>query len=281
MMPLTLPGACSAQLVDDVVAEREDGRNAAFFAGLAVEWRQRVEFYLEHGGSPEHVPTWPAIADVKAHRNSFLNLYSHPKEGSAHGVVLDALRAHELDICPACGEKGVPNTLDHYLPKRTFPQFAISPANLFPMCDACQGAKWEKTGDAAAPRYFIHPYFDTFSRPQIVALTIAGPLATPTFTLAPHPELGGPEQILVGTHLRELEIHERYIRFFRNEHRRLLRSVARLRGSGQNVVAQLTEFAARSADPTPNSWEHLFYDGVLANPALLIDLVEGALPPLP
>ncbi len=281
MMTLPLPDACSLQIVDDVVAERVGGVNEAFFAALAAEWRQRVEVYLAHGGSPEHVPTWPHIADNKARRTSFHTLYGSPKDGSAQGLVLDDLRDHGLDLCPACGEKGVPNTLDHYLPKRAYPEFAITPANLFPMCDACQGAKGEKTGDAITPRYFVHPYFDTFSRPQIIRLTLGGPVETPTFVLAPHPDLQAAERVLVGTHLRELHVEERYITFFRNEHRRLLRSVARMRNSGQEVVTTLQGFAFKAADPTPNAWEHVFYDGVLSHGAFLNYLTDGELAPLP
>src|SRR3546814_3004594 len=58
------------------------------------------------------------------------------------------LHVHELNHCPACGEPGTPNTLDHYLPKGRYPHFCVTPLNLFPMCDACQQAKGEKTGDA-------------------------------------------------------------------------------------------------------------------------------------
>lgn len=281
MMTLPLPAACSLQLVDDVVAERVGGVNEQFFADLAVEWRSRVANYLAQGGAVQNIPTWPFIADNKARKASFINLYTHPKPGSAQGVVIDALREHGLDTCPACGEGAVPKTLDHYLPKGDYPQFAITPANLFPMCATCQGAKLEKTGDALTPRYFIHPYFDTFSQPQIVQLTIDGAFQTPGFALGPHPALPNIEQVLVGTHLRELDIHARYITFFRNEHSRLMRSVTRLRASGQDVIPSLEGFAFKAAYPTPNGWEHLFYDGVLSNLDMLDYLTHGVLPNLP
>ena len=149
------------------------------------------------------------------------------------------------------------------------------------MCDACQGAKLEKTGDLQAPRYFIHPYFDTFTIPQIVNLTIAPPFNTPTFTLEPHPQLTAAESMLVTTHLRELEIAKRYIRFFRNEHRRLLKNVRGLRNSGQDVGATLAVFRAGAAIPTQNSWQHIFYTGVVENLDLLDYLINDDLPALP
>ncbi len=155
-MELPLPVACSVGLIADVVTERQAGRHATFFAGIEADWRQRVQQYLQHSGSPEHVETWPA---VKVRRDTFHNLYSSAKAGTAHGDAIGPIRDHKLVLCPACGEPGRPNTLDHYLPQGTYPHFAITPANLTPMCDACQGEKKEKTGDAANPRFFIHPYF--------------------------------------------------------------------------------------------------------------------------
>lgn len=274
-MRLTLPAACGEQLVDEVVAERQAGVNAAFFNGLAAEWRSRVANYLAHGGSPEHVPTWPAIDGFKG---TFHNLYSHPADGSAQGEVLRMLRNHGLDLCPACGEGGTPNTLDHYLPKNRFAHFSITPANLFPMCDACQLAKGQKTGDQANPRYFIHPYFDTFTQPQILTLTIAPPFETPNFALTPNPNLTGIEQILVGTHLRELNVYERYITFFRNEYRRLLRQVGNMRTNGQNIIGTLETFAIGYEDPTPNRWEHVFIRGVLTNDEITTYLITAQLP---
>lgn len=274
VMTLDRPPVCSVTLLANVVAERQAGVNAALFTGWAAEWRQRVETYLQNGGSPDQVPTWPQIAP---HAGTFQRLYTHARPGSAQRAVLDQLRDHGLDLCPACGEAGVPQTLDHYLPKGKYPEFSIEPANLFPMCDACQSAKKEKTGTVAG-RYFIHPYFDTFSRPQIVNLSITPPYESPGFLLAPHPELTDVEVVLVGTHLRELDIHERYVVFFRNEHRRLLRNVSRMRANGQDVIQSLGGFMAGFADPTPNSWQYVFYDGVLGNPDLRRYLTAEQLP---
>lgn len=139
-MRLTRPTATAfaLQLVDDVVAERQSGKNAAYFAGIAGEWRDRVNAYIDAGGSPAILPTWPV---ANARTKSFLNLYLAPKKGAAQQAVLDALRDHNLTACPACGEAGRPNTLDHYLPKGEYPHFCITPHNLFPMCDACQKEK--------------------------------------------------------------------------------------------------------------------------------------------
>ncbi|WP_157043141.1 hypothetical protein [Rhodopseudomonas palustris] len=171
-MPLPVPAACSLQLVDDLVAERQSGKNKLFFNGIAAEWRRRVQTYLDERGSPATVPTWPLIGPDK---KKFLNLYASPADGTAQKNVLAALRDHTLTICPACGEAGRPNTLDHYLPKDVYPHFCVTPHNLFPMCDACQIEKGSKTGDVADPRFFLHPYYDIFIGQQVLGLSIHAP----------------------------------------------------------------------------------------------------------
>lgn len=274
VMCLPLPGDCSLDLVDQVVDERQNGRHAARFRGWKAGWRARVQEYLDHGGSPEHIYPWAAVADYAA---TFHNLYNSSKPDTAHGDMLRRLRDHELRLCPACGELGRPNTLDHYLPKAAYPHFSLTPANLFPMCDACQGEKLVKTGSPAEPRFFLHPYFDAFAAGQILKLTIIPPFNAPTFVLEPQ-GVTEAQAAVITAHLRELDISGRYVKFFKDEHRRLLRNVSRMRDKEQDVLATLESWAFDAADPTPNSWQHLFYDGVLNNPDFLEYLTEGDLP---
>lgn len=275
VIQLPLPTACALQLVDDVVAERQGGKNAAFFTGIAGEWRARVEAYVNAGGSPGIVPTWPAIDGRK---KSFLSLYLSPKEGAAQRLILDVLRDHDLTACPGCGEAGRPNTLDHYLPKDEYPHFCITPHNLFPMCDACQKEKGTKTGDHADARFFLHPYFDVFIAEQVLELTIQAPFATPLFDLHPAPGLTLEQERLVSLHIRELAIVPRYARFFREQFRRLLRLVSKMRASGQDVRASLELFKSNAEIPTLNGWEHIFYEAVLNNPDFLEFLENEDLP---
>lgn len=275
VMLLPAPTICSLQLVDEVVAERQDGKNAGFFTGIAEEWRNRVRAYVDAAGSPEFVETWPDVAHKK---NSFLNLYLSPADGSVQGDMLATLRNHNLSVCPSCGEPGAPNTLDHYLPKNKYPHFCVTPHNLFPMCDVCQTEKKEKTGDAADPRFFLHPYFDVFVANQVLELSIHPPFDKPDFDLAPVAGLTDSQKALVSRHVHELGIPTRYSRFFRNEYLRLLRLAQQIRAAKLDVEANLTIFRNHAAVPTRNGWEHVFYAAVLSAPALVEYLSSEELP---
>ncbi|MBT54175.1 MAG: hypothetical protein CMF72_12365 [Mameliella sp.] len=275
VMKLDAPAYCSLQMVDDVVAERQGGKNAGFFSGIKQDWRDRVQAYIDAAGSPEIVKTW---TDVDKKKNTFLNLYLSPQDGSVQGKMLSSLRDHELSICPACGEAGTPYTLDHYLPKDKYPHFAVTPLNLFPMCDACQRKKLAKTGDADDPRFFLHPYFDVFIANQVLKLSIDPPFDAPTFGLDVADGLSVQQMALVRRHVKELGIVERYARFFRGQHMRLLKLVQKSRATGQNVETNLTLFRGMVSIPTQNAWEHVFYDAVLSNLEMINYLEHGDIP---
>ncbi|GAB2730598.1 hypothetical protein GCM10027195_42890 [Comamonas sediminis] len=276
-MRLPTPTVDSVQLVSDLVAERAGGRNSAYFAALEGEWRQRVQQYLNSSGAPPSVTLWPAIEPRKT---SFLTLYLSPTKTSVQGQMLQDMRQHELPICPACGELGRPNTLDHYLPKDVYPHFCVTPVNLFPMCDACQLAKGTKVGDARFPRFFIHPYFDVFVAERVVYLKIEAPFEAPAFSLEIADHLEQADAGLVRKHIRELAIHLRYATYFRNQYRRLLRLTSAMRNSGQDIRQTLETFRVGAAEPSLNAWEHVFYASVLENDDLIDYLCTAQLPSL-
>lgn len=276
VMPLPMPQHCSAQLVSDVVDERRNGKNAAYFEGIRQEWVNRVQVYLQHHGSPEHVPRWDAIPPER--KTSFLNLYLSPNEDSAQGKMLAELKDHELTLCPACGELGKPNTLDHYLPKGLYPHFCVTPVNLFPMCDACQKEKLEKTGTTAEPRFFLHPYFDVFIAEQVLTVSIEPPFASPTFRMQISAHLNAAQRAVVASHVRELAIEQRFAHYFKGESLRTLKFAYLLRQTGAPVEVTLRAFEGRCRTPALNSWEHIYWAAVIGNPAMLDYLANGVLP---
>jgi len=62
--------------------------------------------------------------------------------------------------CPLCCQRTV-GTLDHYLPKSTFPLYSVLPINLIPACIDCNKIKSSKVPTKASEQT-IHPYFDNF-----------------------------------------------------------------------------------------------------------------------
>lgn len=275
-MRLIPPNVNEMELIDKVVAERQAGKHAKYFNEIKDDWKLHVQSYIESKGNPEYVNPW---FKTKGYKDTLINLYSKPQEGSVQKPILQTLRSRVLQLCPACGEDGTPNTLDHYLPKNIYPEFVITPLNLSPMCDICQGEKGDKILNDDDQRMFLHPYFDEFIEQQVVMLKISKPFEAPTtISVIAHPDLEAGEVSLVSRHLHELGITKRYHHYFRNQYIRLLRLVSDIRMRGLNVRQSLELFCANECNKSVNSWSHIFYNAVLANEELMIYLETETLP---
>lgn len=87
-----------------------------------------------------------------------------------------------------------------------------------------------------------------------------------------------PRKHLIQRHFQQLELPIRFVKFFKKDYLRLLKLVKRARSRGQNIDAQLTGLLEHAADRSLNSWEHVLYEGVMADPGLMNHLEHGALP---
>lgn len=274
-MKLPKPDYVDADLVDNIVAERQNGINKHYFSGIAADWKARVAAYVDEAGNPETVPSWTAIA---VHKVKFLTLYDSPGENSVQRPILAQLRERTMQLCPGCGEDGTPNTLDHYLPKTDYPHFAVMPANLAPLCDICQLKKGTTTLDQNGQRMFLHPYFDDFVTGHVVILAIEPPFDAPRFSLAPDPALDGGDADLLSRHLAGLEIESRYGHYFREQYLRLLKLTKELREKDLSIPQMIAVFQSDAARKAPNSWLHIFYAAVTTDAALMNFLENEALP---
>ncbi|MDY6922621.1 MAG: hypothetical protein SWI22_01520 [Pseudomonadota bacterium] len=262
-------------MVDTLVADRQAGRHAAFFTGIQADWKARVQEYLDSEGDPAVNVPW---AEIEHRSDTFRNLYKSPRPGNGQTDILDTLRKHGLTACPACGDGGVPGTLDHYLPQESHPHFAVLPQNLAPMCGTCQLKKLAKTHNEGEAKFFLHPYFDVVADQQVVKLTIVPPFKAPSHALSVIEAAAGPMAGVVTSHLRELGIHARFAEYFTTEYRRLLRSCSDMRHYDDDVSNTLASFRRNAAHRGLNCWDHVFYEGVASNPDLMIYLTSADLP---
>lgn len=266
------------KLIQKVVDQRQRGPNGGFFERIRTSWKQRIRDYIQAYGNPEVVAPWAQAINFKTR---FLTLYNSPQANSVQKPVLEKLRERTLQMCPACGEDGTPNTLDHYLPKNEYPDYAITAVNLFPMCDTCQGKKLEQVLSEDGERLFLHPYFDEFLDQQVLTLNIDGPYSAPlSIELKPSEGLSPELQSLVARHIKGLGINKRYYHFFREQYTHLLGSAADIREAELDMQQQLTLFRNKARRKSVNSWGHIFYDSVLANEQLILHLETAELPAL-
>ncbi|WP_133407290.1 HNH endonuclease [Parashewanella tropica] len=88
-----------------------------------------------------------------------IDFYEHaPKK--LNEEIIKRRNKHELKDCPYCGMPLRPLTLDHFIPKSTWPEYSILPNNLVPQCRGCAPIKGEKYFDDANKQcLFISPIY--------------------------------------------------------------------------------------------------------------------------
>jgi hypothetical protein len=97
-------------------------------------------------------------------RERLTALYSNhfAKEGKIGREIYDKLILLANGKCPFCSAD-IAFELDHFLPKKAdeegFPEFAVLPLNLVPICHRCNKTKGESFSNLEEEQ-FIHPYFD-------------------------------------------------------------------------------------------------------------------------
>lgn len=162
--------------------------------------------------------------------------------------------------CPLCGI-GTVNTLDHYLPKTHFPVFSVTPNNLIPACEWCQGEKWEYYATTEGGQ-LLHPYFDNVDNEiWLAAEVVIGAPAGFRYFASPPVNWTQSAKERVATHLKELNLPEL---FSSNAGSRLSEIRSRLTNlhqrGGAAVVRNhlLEELASIEADHL-NSWAAAMY----------------------
>jgi hypothetical protein len=274
MIQLPKPHIDIPHYISQIVAERQNGVNASYFAGIEKQWISRCQDYDRWAGDGNQLKKWATAIDKGT---SFKTLYSSPTEDAAQEPILRGLRERTLTLCPMCGEAGTPNTLDHFLPKQDFPDFSILPLNLVPACDICQGHKLTRyTGPDG--RLFLHPYYDSFLAGRVAELVIHPEFNAPTPELRCHSAVPKEDEPVVSRHLQELQLHSRFKSSFKKEYVRVLRHTRRMRERGRDILSAFHDLLDHAADRSINSWEHILYDSVVNNTPLLTYLEKAELP---
>jgi hypothetical protein len=101
------------------------------------------------------------LSAIGADRTQLEGLYTNGmvrSRSSGRNIYDRLLAAPENGTCPLCAHRDV-STLDHYLPKSSFPLLAVVPDNLVPSCKDCNSAKGTLAPTCAEDQLF-HPYFD-------------------------------------------------------------------------------------------------------------------------
>lgn len=173
--------------------------------------------------------------------------------------------------CPYC-MLSEPNTFDHYLDKKTFPEYSVFSRNLVPCCSKCNSLKGSKFLTNNRKRMFISFYFDkmpknSFLKVQIDIENNIPYLRQLTVEFEDDTDISN----IIETHFKELQLCERYKLPIST---RLSCIWNELSSYEDYSVEDLKDIIKKKINAIErqygnNYWETCLYKGILANDELI------------
>lgn len=276
------PQENSIDVLKAVLNERQ--KYKSFYDRIKDDLITQAELFIEYNGDPSqlkplNLTNYTDTEDeAEARKQSLIGLYS-PKVEKQPYTQLENMRKHNgLVVCPSCGEPGRPRTLDHYLPKKTYPELAVLLLNLTPMCDWCQGEKLAEYVTKDGKKRYIHPYFDNVNQP-LFSIKFTQPFSTPSIDIEVKGELPRELISLVNSHLEGIDFLNRFKEYFKTKYVNILRKAKKCRQPGtvcfRDTLAIILDMENNISF---NSWDAVLYRSILEDDNLM-DYLENT--PLP
>ncbi|WP_077928671.1 HNH endonuclease [Wohlfahrtiimonas populi] len=179
---------------------------------------------------------------------------------------------HQLAFCPYCGKPTAPDTLDHFIPKKQWPEFAIFSNNLVPQCRSCAPIKGEKYYDLEEKcAYFLHPFYneflDNFRFKIKVEFDEITKQVTFNVTLLVVKQVSDEDKARVLKHVTALKVKKRIVEFCARELKKWESLLLQKNFSFRRALTQrLSEHDKKNIG---RDWKTAFYEGMISNMSLL------------
>jgi hypothetical protein len=167
--------------------------------------------------------------------------------------------------CPLCGHGRV-STLDHQLPKSSYPLLAVVPDNLVPACFDCNHRK-NSAAPVSSETQTLHPYFDDADQARwLFAQAEHGEETTVRFYADPVAAFGPTMQARIRYHCEQFQLATLYGVLAAQELAGIRSQICKLReAAGPEAVADELHGRAESwAAYSLNCWQSAMYEALAA-----------------
>jgi len=187
-----------------------------------AEWLKRpaVEAYFQqhYDAFDETVAAFNAAPPPSAKRrldSLMQEFYLHPN-ADLQRELHDRRHDHGLTECPYCGNSLIPDTLDHFLPKEDWPEYAIFPNNLVPQCRSCapiKGRRYYCSTNLSA--MFLHPMYSAALSSVQFKINVSLQAGRPNFEIkfSAAKATAPADLVRIEQHLKELKVMRRMLEF--------------------------------------------------------------------
>jgi hypothetical protein len=178
--------------------------------------------------------------------------------------------------CPVCGRDGI-GTLDHYLPKADYSEYAFFSLNLVPACDRCNNARNSLARGANHGERPLHPYFDAFAERRLMTVRAEPDWRAPRLTPIPF-EVEGDELVVVQWHINNVVRPAGIDAYIANLWGALVNQPRTFLGTSATREAVALRLAEQidievAVGKSLNAWRSCFYHGLISDDATLDYLV--------
>lgn len=271
-------------IVDDIMELKSLAKNKRLssYPNLLNQCSQfcsKYEEYIKNAGNPWGIDPLPINKQFKKELHLH---YNSPPTGRLN-FIDDFRRNLSPTLCPMCGGFGN-GTLDHYLPKDSYPEYSFFSKNLVPAC-SCNSLRGTTVKGVASPSRAIHPYFDDFLSDRLYQAVFKGQFDASMISIeiidAAHPQ-----KDILKFHLDEVISNEGTQGWFEKywsdlslRPHDILNLV--LPEGQQNLTGATLKTAVEryrnSKDKeynTPNNWYSIFYTGLMTDNERLDQLAK-------
>lgn len=135
------------------------GKDELLTAGTNYANRANLGTLYEIAAAPENRDNEPFVDELTP--NELITVYEQYLVGAQKPGrrLYDEIKSLAKDKCPFCGINSIGN-VDHFLPKKHFPQFSVYPQNLVPACRDCNMGAKRQSYATSVDEQVIHPFSD-------------------------------------------------------------------------------------------------------------------------
>lgn len=185
-----------------------DNNNRAVMIKMEPYISDRYDYYDQHLDCLSLI-----VISNKLKQNQkelLLNTFKSSEFDGIRKQIINNLPNAIKGICPFC-MIGEPATLEHYLPKDSFPEYTLYSKNLIPCCHVCNSYKGTNYLNVSGARRFINYYIDDVENKAFLKSTICIVDGIPTvdFTIDLNKDDVLYETII--SHFEYLHLFERYV----------------------------------------------------------------------
>jgi len=128
------------------------------------------------------------------------------------GRVLECIRGEVLSaarngLCTLCGRSDV-STIDHFLPKESYPEYSIMVENLLAACPRCNLKKNDSIGTPG--QRYLYPSAELLATVRLLTCNVTVDSGVPFFDFEGNLELEPELRACVEFHLETLDLHDAY-----------------------------------------------------------------------